>query len=458
MKMLSKYTPYYKRILALAMPVVLAQAGQLTTQFADTAMVGNFGGEDPIPLAAVSLGSSLFLLIYLAALGLALSITPLVGEQYAKGDSREVGYLFQNSALYCMLIGIVATVVAVAMRPFIAVLGEWMSAPGQNIEAVAQMALPYYDMLVWSIIPLMCFLAVKQFLEGIGNTKTAMWITLVGNMLNVALNYIFIFGKCGCEAMGAEGAGLATLLSRLVQMVAIVVYFFLSRRLRVYREFFSRAAIKMRYLISFLKVGYPISFQMIMESAAFILTSILALSFGEAAAGSMQVAFSIANVAWMITVALGSAATILVSHIVGANEREELRPMVHATYHLGIGWATIMALVFLFCRVPMASLFTDNTEVIALTAQLMILISIYQFSDAIQGLSISMLRGLQDVKVVMPIVLCSYVVLNIPIGCYLAFGAGMECKGLVIGLIVGLSAAALLTSLRIIRDVKRIAR
>ena len=458
MKLMSKYTPYYKRILALAMPVVLAQAGQLTTQFADTAMVGNFGGEDPIPLAAVSLGSSLFLLIYLAALGLALSITPLVGEQYAKGESREVGYLFQNGALYCMLIGIVATVVAVALRPFISVLGELMSAPGQSIEAVAEMALPYYDMLVWSIIPLMCFLAVKQFLEGIGNTKTAMWITLAGNVLNIVLNYIFIFGKCGFEAMGAEGAGLATLLSRLMQMVAIVLYALLSRRLRVYREFFSRAAIKVRYMLSFLKVGYPISFQMIMESAAFILTSILALSFGEAAAGSMQVAFSIANIAWMITVALGSASTILVSHVVGANQREELRPMVNATYHLGIGWATIMAIVFLVFRVPMASLFTDNTEVIALTSQLMILISVYQFSDAIQGLSISMLRGLQDVKIVMPIVLCSYVVLNIPIGCYLAFGAGMECQGLVIGLIVGLTAAALFTSLRIRYDVKRIAR
>ena len=127
--MLRRFATYYKRILALALPVVLAQAGQLTTQFADTAMVGNFGGEDPIPLAAVSLGSSLFLLIYLAALGLELSITPLVGEQYAKGDSREVGRMFQNSALYCMLIGLVATVVAVAMRPFISVLGEWMSAP-----------------------------------------------------------------------------------------------------------------------------------------------------------------------------------------------------------------------------------------------------------------------------------------------------------------------------------------
>ena len=455
MKTLKKYTPYYKRILALAMPVVLAQAGQLTTQFADTAMVGNFGGEDPIPLAAVSLGSSLFLLIYLAALGLALSITPLVGEQYAKGDSREVGYLFQNSALYCGIIGVVATIVAVAMRPFIVVLGEWMSAPGQSIEAVATMALPYYDMLVWSIIPLMAFLSVKQFLEGIGNTKTAMWITLAGNMLNIALNYVFIFGKCGSEAMGAEGAGLATLLSRLMQMVAIVVYFFLSRRLRLYREFFSRAAIKVGYLMNFLRVGYPISFQMIMESAAFILTSILALSFGEVAAGSMQVSFSIANMAWMITVALGSASTILVSHIVGAEKREELRPMVNATYHLGIGWATFMAIIFLLFRTPMAALFTDNAEVIALTSQLMILIAIYQFSDAIQGLSISMLRGLQDVKIVMPIVLCSYVVLNIPIGCWLAYGAGMECRGLVIGLIVGLTAAALFTSLRIRYDVNR---
>ena len=437
------------------MPVVLAQAGQLTTQFADTAMVGNFGGEDPIPLAAVSLGSSLFLLIYLAALGLALSITPLVGEQYAKGDSREVGYLFQNSALYCGIIGVVATIVAVAMRPFIVVLGEWMSAPGQSIEAVAAMALPYYDMLVWSIMPLMAFLSVKQFLEGIGNTKTAMWITLAGNMLNIALNYVFIFGKCGSEAMGAEGAGLATLLSRLMQMVAIVVYFFLSRRLRLYREFFCRAAIKLSYLMGFLRVGYPISFQMIMESAAFILTSILALSFGEVAAGSMQVSFSIANMAWMITVALGSASTILVSHIVGAKQREELRPMVYATYHLGIGWATFMAIIFLLFRTPMAALFTDNVEVIALTSQLMILIAIYQFSDAIQGLSISMLRGLQDVKIVMPIVLCSYVVLNIPIGCYLAYGAGMECRGLVIGLIVGLTAAALFTSLRIRYDVNR---
>ena len=450
---LLQYTPYYKRLLKLALPVIVAQAGQLTTQFADTAMVGQYGGVDPVPLAAVSLGSSLFLLIYLAALGLAMAITPLVGEHYARGDRRRVGYLFQNGIVYSLAIGVVGTAIALALRPFIAVLGEWMSSPGESVEAVAAMALPYYDMLVWSIMPLMIFLAVKQFLEGIGNTKIAMWITLMGNIANVALNYIFIFGKCGIEPMGAEGAGLATLISRVGQMGAIIAVFFLWKRLRIYRTFFSRHAVTLKHISSLIKIGFPISFQMILESAAFILTSILALSFGKVAAGSMQVAFSIANIAWMITVAIGSASTILISHIHGNRHTEELRPTMNATYHLGLLWATLMAIVFVTLRQPIAAIFTDNAEVIALTAELMLLIAIYQFSDSVQGLSISMMRGMQDVKIIMPIVLCSYLILNIPIGILLAYHFDMGCHGLVIGLIIGLSSAALMTALRLRKKV-----
>lgn len=449
-----RFLPYYKRIITLATPVVLAQAGQLTTQFADTAMVGNYGASDPVPLAAVSLGSSLFLLIYLAALGMALAITPIVGESYARGDRREVGRLFQNSIIYCFGLGIVATIVALALRPFIGVLQGWMSSSGDDVAAVAEMALPYYDMLVWSIIPLMIFLAIKQFLEGIGNTKVAMWITLAGNGLNIFLNWVFIFGELGFEAMGAEGAGLATLLSRIMQMVVIVVYFFLSRRLRIYRAFFGRRSLKLESFGQLLNIGAPISFQMVLESAAFILTSILALSFGAVAAGSMQVAFSIANIAWMITVAIGSASTILVSHIYGSESRSELRPTVMATYHLGLLWAAIMAVVFVVLREPIASIFTDNREIISLTVELMLLIAVYQFSDSVQGLSISMLRGLQDVKIIMPIVMCSYLLINIPVGLILAYVFEMQCHGLVIGLIAGLSAAALLTAMRLNRKVK----
>lgn len=450
---LSDYRPYYKRLIRLATPVVIAQAGQLTTQFADTAMVGNYGGEDPVPLAAVSLGGSLFLLIYLAALGLALAITPVVGEHYARNERREVGHLFQNSIAYTIGIGVVATAIALLIRPFIGLLGRLMSSPGQSVELVAEMALPYYDMLVLSIMPLMIFLAVKQFLEGIGNTKIAMWISLAGNVVNIVLNYIFIFGEWGADEMGAEGAGLATLLARIGQMVAIVVVFFAWQRLRIYRTFFSCNALKISSIASLLRIGCPISFQMVLESAAFILTSILALSFGEVAAGSMQVAFSIANIAWMITVAIGSASTILVSHIYGSGNKQELRPTVMATYHLGLLWALVMALVFTLLREPISAVFTDNVEVVALTSELMLLIAIYQFSDSIQGLSISMLRGLQDVKVIMPIVLCSYLLLNIPIGVLLAYRFDMECHGLVVGLIVGLSSAALLTALRVRRNI-----
>jgi MATE family multidrug resistance protein len=282
-----------------------------------------------------------------------------------------------------------------------------------------------------------------------------MWVMIGGNVVNIIGNYLLIFGKCGLEPMGAEGAGLATLISRVGQMGAIIAVFFLWKRLRIYRTFFSSKALSFNYISSLLKIGFPISFQMILESAAFILTSILALSFGKVAAGSMQVAFSIANVAWMITVAIGSAATILVSHIHGNRHTEELRPTVAATYHLGLLWATLMAIIFVALRQPIAAIFTDNTEVIALTAELMLLIAIYQFSDAIQGLSISMMRGIQDVKIIMPIVLCSYLVLNIPTGIILAYSFDMGCRGLVIGLIVGLSSAALLTSLRLRKKVSQ---
>ena len=133
----------------------------------------------------------------------------------------------------------------------------------------------------------------------------------------------------------------------------------------------------------------------------------------------------------------------------GSSDRRALRPMVTATYHLGLAWAVIMAVVFVVLRRPMAELFTDNEAVVVLTSELMMLIAVYQFSDAVQGLSISMMRGLQDVKIIMPIVLCSYLVLSIPIGCWLAFGLDMGCHGLVVGLIVGLSAAAILTFLRL---------
>lgn len=455
--MLGTNSEYYKHILRLAAPVVLAQAGQLTTQFADTAMVGSFGGEDPLPLAAVSLGSALFLIIYLGALGLALGITPVIGEHFAKGDKRRVAHLLQNSMLYCAVVGVVATGIALAARPLMYALSDMLTPQNDaaDIDAVVQCAVPYFDMLTWSIVPLMIFLSFKQFLEGIGNTSIAMWIVLGCNALNIALNWVFIFGHLGMEPMGAEGAGLATLISRIVQMACIAVIVLRAKRFGEYRRHFARRVTSWPPMRAILRVGYPIAFQMVLEASAFIATTILALSFGAVASSAFQITFNIANVAWMIIVAVGSASTIVVSHIYGAGDFRRLRPTVAATYRIGLTWSIMMAVVFVVLRGTIPALFTDNGEVIELTGYLLIYISVYQISDGIQGLSISILRGLQDVRIVMPIVLVSYLVLNIPIGYLLAFTCGMGPVGLVLGLLCGLTAAALLTSLRVRYQLRR---
>ncbi len=372
------------------MPVVLAQAGQLTTQFADTAMVGRFGGEDPLPLAAVSLGSALFLIIiYLGALGLALGITPIIGEHFARGDKRRVAHLLQNSMLYCTVVGIAATAAALLVRPLMWSLSDVLTPQNgtHDIGDVVALAVPYFDMLTWSILlPLMIFLSFKQFLEGIGNTSIAMWIVLATNALNILLNWVFIFGHLGAEPMGAEGAGLATLISRIAQMLSIAWIVMRSRRFAVYRSHFARRVLRWQPIREILRVGYPTAFQMMLEASAFITTTILALSFGAVSSSAFQITFNIANIAWMIIVAVGSASTIVVSHIYGSGEFGRLRPTIRATFHIGLAWSILMAAMFILLRGSIPALFTDNEEVIALTGYLLIYISVYQISDGIQGL------------------------------------------------------------------------
>ena len=194
---------------------------------------------------------------------------------------------------------------------------------------------------------------------------------------------------------------------------------------------------------------------MMLEASAFITTTILALSFGAVSSSAFQITFNIANIAWMIIVAVGSASTIVVSHIYGSGEFGRLRPTIRATFHIGLAWSILMAAMFILLRGSIPALFTDNEEVIALTGYLLIYISVYQISDGIQGLSISILRGLQDVRIIMPIVVVAYVVLNIPIGYMLAFRFGMGPVGLALGLVFGLTTAAVLTLLRVRQQMRR---
>ena len=459
MRLFSTYRSFYKENLQLAFPVILSQIGQITVQMADTAMVGNYGGDDPTPLAAVSFATNLFYIIFITSLGLTFGLTPLVGERFAQKRDRHVRELLQNGLLLYSLIGVMATLVLIASRGVFPIMASLMMGDGGDgsISGVVDMALPYYDTLIWSMFPVMIWATIKQFLEGVGNTRVAMTTIIIANSLNILLNWVFIFGKCGFEPMGALGAGYATLISRILQCLMMVIYFFRAKRFRIYTEgLLKRSMIKFRRIAEILKVGIPISFHMFMEASAFVVAGIMVLAFGAASVSAYQIGVNMMNLTFMIVIAIGSSTTILCSHIYGNRDFSRLRRTVYAAYQMGLLWNISVATLFVAFRYQIPTLFTTNVQTIEITADMLIFISLFQVSDCLQAISISIMRGLQDVKVLMPIVFVSYVVINIPVAYLLAFECGFKTNGLIMGFIVGLSCCAVMTIRRVRKNIKRL--
>ena len=461
MNFLTKYKPFYAQNMRLALPVIFSQLGQITVQLADTAMVGNYGGDDPTPLAAVSYASNLFFIVFIAVMGVTFGLTPLIGEHYAKGNKAHACKLLKNGAVLFTAISLATTLLLIAMRPLFAKMGAVMIASGSDtsINEVIDMALPYYDIILWSLLPVMIWGTIKQFLEGIGNTRITMVTIIISNAINILLNWILIFGKLGFEPMGAVGAGWATLISRIAQCLMLVGYFIYAPQFKEYTsKLFSRTRLSINAMREILRVGTPISFQMAMEASAFTVAGLLVLAFGAHSVSAYQIGVNMMNVTFMIVIAIGSATTIICSHIYGRRDFGKLRHTMNASYQMGLAWNVSVAILYIIFRYQIPSLFTSNQEVINITASMLIFIALFQVSDCLQALSISVLRGLQDVKVIIPIVFISYVILNIPVGYILAFKCGMQANGLIIGFIVGLSCSALLTILRVRRNVKQMER
>ena len=447
----STYKEQYKQNLRLALPVVLTQLGQILTQFADNLMVGRYGGDDPMPLAAVSFGGAVFFILFITSIGIALGMTPLIGELYAQGNRERSSHLLQNGILFYGALGIAMTAFQYAIIPLMYHLGQ----PVEVVDA----AIPYYKMLVWSMPFVMLFFAFKQFLEGVGNTKVEMAVTIIANLANVGFNWIFIYGRCGLPEMGAVGAGLGTLLSRIIAPVLMIGYFYARREYRDYLERFALRNYSWREVGQLTRMGLPIALQMFLESSAFVGTGIMMGWFGDGAKtaiGANQIATTIANCAFMIVMSIGAATTIRVSHCYGARNLGEMTMAAKASYHLVLAWNAFAAAVFLSLRHVIPTLFTTNAEVIGIASQLLAFAALYQLSDGIQNVSVGILRGIQDVRIIMPIALISYWLLNLPVGYLVGFTLGMGPAGLYIGFTFGLSTAALLMILRIRRSIRRL--
>ena len=313
----STYKQQYKANLKLALPVVMTQLGQILVQVADNVMVGRYGGDDPTPLAATSFGGSVFFILFIAGVGIALGLTPLIGELYAQGDRCKSSQYLQNGLMFYTLLGFLVCGLQLAVIPL-------MYHMGQPVEVV-DMAIPYYKLLAYSMPFIMLFFTFKQFLEGVGNTRVEMVVVILCNLMNVGLNWIFIYGHLGFEELGATGAGLGTLGSRIAMPIMIIGYFYKKQKYRAYLQGFSPRNYSWATVKNLLHMGLPISMQMFLEASAFVGTGIMMGWFGKETMSANQIAVTIGNCAFMIVMSIGAATTIRVSHCYGARNIGELR-------------------------------------------------------------------------------------------------------------------------------------
>ena len=440
MQFFQEYLPFYKRNLKVAIPVMFAHLGQATVQLADTVMVGRLGTNE---LAAVSFASAVFFVGFVIVMGASMGSTPIIGQVYVQKKYREVSAIFQNSILFDFLLIFVVCIIMYSVSFF-------MDKMGQPDEVIA-LAVPYYRILVLSLPPFILFQAFRQFMEGIGDTKMAMYITILANVANIALNYALIFGKLGFPAMGIVGAGIATLISRMLMPISYLIIFRWKPALWRYFYFFDWKVFTLKKIKLLASVGLPIGFQMFVETVTFSLCTIMVGWFGAVSLAGHQIAGTVASLTFMVVVGVSSATTIRVSHQLGVKDYSSMRKAGFASLHLVVAYSLTNVLLLVLFRHQIPLLFSTDPHVIEMTATLLIMAAIFQLADGLQIVALGALRGMADVKHPMLFAVICYALINLPVGyiCGVVFNMGVV--GVWVGYIFGLYIAAFLLVRRFVR-------
>jgi len=431
--LIKEYLPYYRRNLLVAIPVMLSQAGQVLVQQVDSMMVGSVG---TIELAASSFANSVFLLGMVLGLGFTLGLTPLVGHSFGEKRPKESAVLLYNSAITNTVFGLLLFIAMYSVSFF-------MDQMGQPDEVVA-LAIPYYRIIVFSMIPFMIFFTFKQFAEGIGNTINAMMITLAANVVNFIVNYTLIFGKFGFPELGLNGAGIGTLISRIFMALLFVFIFIYKDKFRSYLNDALNSKIDFEKIYKIFNVGWPIAIQIVLEVSAFVLGAIMIGWLGAVPLAAHQIGIGLASITFMIASGIGSGTTIRVSHQYSQNNFEGLSKAAYASIHLVIAFMGITAMLFVILRNQLPLLYTSDPAVIAVAAQLLIMAAAFQVFDGLQIVILGILRGLADVKYSMIIAFISYLIISLPLSYLFGFTLKMGAVGVWVGLVVSLGFASIL--------------
>jgi|TARA_B110000902_G_scaffold67923_1_gene80597 MATE family multidrug resistance protein len=415
------------------------------TGFFDTLMVGKLGYES---LAAAGICNGVFFFISVFPIGVSMAYATIVGILQGKGKTSSYRLLARDSFMTTIGLSIVASAVIYGFVTNFSILGQ--------TAEVQALAVPYMTLLMWSLLPMMVFFFAKNLCDGFSFTIGGMVITLVALALNVFLNWVFIYGNLGSEAYGLNGAGYATILSRIFLAVSMLLVFFYSKRIPIsWNQFI--ASFRESRRISFYKrifaIGFPSGLQYFFEVAAFAGAAVMAGWLGAQELAAHNLAITLASVTYMFAGGISAGSSICVAKAYGNKNKENVKAYGYNGLKLGFVVTIVFALGFYLFNQPLAALFTSEPAVLKMGAELLIIAAIFQLSDGIQAVGVGILRGIEDVSMPSALIFIAYWIIAMPIGYYLSHYSSPDAvyhgvNGIWIGLCIGLTISAAFLSYR----------
>lgn len=427
------YPKHYKSLLSIGIPIMIGQMGMIVLGFADTMMVGHHSTTE---LGAASFVNNIINLVIITGTGFSYGLTPVVGGLFGRKELQEAGQALRCSLLANTLAGIV-------MMLALAILFFNLGNIGQPDELLPLMR-PYYLVLFASIPFVMLFNAFKQFTDSITETRTSMWILLSGNLLNIIGNYLFIYGKAGFPEMGVLGAGVSTLVSRIVMVAVFIAVFAWRKKFKSYREGFLRLGWSKELAKRLTTLGTPIALEMGMETASFSLSIIMVGWLGTIALASHQVMITISQFTFMVYYGLGAAVAVRTSYFNGQHDYINTEHTVIAGLHVMVALEIVQGGIIFLLRNHIGGWFTDSAEVSAAVLTLMVPFFIYQFGDGLQINYANALRGIADVKPLMIIAFVAFFVISLPVGYLCGFILNFGLVGVWMAFPFGLTSAGIM--------------
>lgn len=431
------YFSHIKKTLYLSLPIIVGQIDQLTMSVADNIMVGRVGTES---LAAASIGNALFMLIMVVGMGVSMAVTPLTAIARGAGRDEDCGVVLRQGLVVNMIFGVVLCGLTILGAQSI----RYLNQP----EAIVAPAILYMQVLGLSMIPLMLFQSFRQFAEGVSFLKPAMVITLIANLVNIFVNWVFIFGNLGAPALGLTGAGIATFSSRIFMAVCLVIVVMTAPSLKRFDPSLRYRKLDFPMMKQLLSIGIPGACQYFFEVSAFTASSVIVGWMGARELAAHQIALNLGSISFMGAMGISAAGTIRVSNALGQGNANDVRAAGFSAALLCAVFMGLAGIVFILLRNFLPGLYSMDSQVIDMAAGLIIVVAFFQLSDGTQAVGVGILRGITDMRIPTLLTLAAYWLIGLPAGYILAFPFDLGIIGVWYGLLIGLSASALLMMLR----------